>query len=295
MILTFLIAWFVVPVPKNAVLQAIKEAFPLYYSTLRLLTPPTELAIPSGMHPVLVSNGFDDDIRQTVLQLKSPLLGSAVTVPYVGKGSSSTPLSAPIVSYLLGTDEETNKYLYALAPNLVVILFGSQTRLGEYAPDNAAYAVDTTLADGTKVFASNSAWAAVPNFITGPGVYIENVDMWFTTLSTTETMPRYNATMLKKMINQPQILNLPLELRCQRNTCYFNNASAEVTFRTGNVTMGDASTPSTLGTFRQASQDGYGHFEDVQGFSACAQMVGYDTLLGQDCEEAAASVDPAAL
>lgn len=59
--------------------------------------------------------------------------------------------------------------------------------------------------------------------------------------------------------------------------------------------MGDASTPSTLGTFKNASQDGYGHFDGVQGFSVCAQMVGYNTLLGQDCEEAARSVDPAAL
>ena len=293
--LTLSIAWLVVPVPKNAVIQAIKEAFPLYYSTLRLLTPPSELEIPSGMHPVLVSNGFTDDIRQTVLQLKSPLLVSAVTVPYVGKGSSPTPLNAPIASYLVGTDEETNKYLYALAPNVVATLFGSPTRLGEYAPEDVAYTVDTTLADGTKVFASNSAWAKVPNFITGPGVYIENVDMRFTTLNTTETTPRYNATMLKKMINQPFLLSLPLALRCQRNTYYFNNASAEVTFRTGNVTIGDASTPFTLGTFRKASQDGYGHFEGVQGFSACAQMVGYNTLLGQDCEEAAGGVDPAAL
>ena len=233
------------------------------------------------MHPVLVSNGFLDDIRQTDLQLKSPLLGSAVTVPYVGKGSRSTPLSAPIVWYLVGTDEETKKYLYALAPNLVSTLFGLPTRLGEYAPDDAAYAVDTTLADGTKIFASNSAWAAVPNFITGPGVYTENVDMRFNTLSTSETMPRYDATMLKKMINQPFLLDLPSEFRCQRNTSYFNNASAEVTYRMGNVTMGDASTPSTLGTFKKASQDGYGHFDGVQGFAACAQMVGHNTLLGQ--------------
>ena len=105
--------------------------------------------------------------------------------------------------------------------------------------------------------------------------------MRFTTLSTSETMPRYDATMLKKMINQPFLLDLPSEFRCQRNTSYFNNASAEVTYRMGNVTMGDASTPSTLGTFKKASQDGYGHFDGVQGFAACAQMVGHNTLLGQ--------------
>lgn len=142
---------------------------------------------------------------------------------------------------------------------------------------------------------SNSAWAKVPNSITGPGVYIKNIDMRFTTPNTTKTVPRYNATMLKKMINQPFLLSFPLALRCQPNTYYFNNASAAVTFRRGNVATGDASTLSTLETFRKASQDGCGHFEGVQGFSACTQMVGYNTLLGQDCKEAAGSVDPAAL
>jgi hypothetical protein len=40
----------------------------------------------------------------------------------------------------------------------------------------------------------------------------------------------------------------------------------------------------------EASKDRSGVFEDVHGFGGCAQMVGYATIGGEECEAAARAV-----
>jgi hypothetical protein len=298
--LTFLLAWLVVPVPKNAVLQALKESFPLFYNSLKLLDPPAELKIPATMHPVLAINGYMADIRQSVLQLNSDLESSATQIPYVGINGSPTPFNAPLNSYIVGTGanaDTVNKYLYSLVPAVVATLLGGLlTKLGDYIPNDAAYKYETTEADGRPVYASNSKWAQIPNFVSGPGVYVEAVDMRFST----EPAPKYTEKQMRHMINQPLFVNVPLStplaLRCQRNTYFFNNDTAQVTFRSGNVTFGPAATPNTLAEiFVKAANDGAGGYNGVQGISGCAQVVGYNTLNGEDCEKAAMNVDKTAL
>jgi hypothetical protein len=298
--LTFLLAWLVVHVPKDAVIRALQESFPLFYNSLKLLNPPAELKIPANMHPVLAVNGYMADIRQSVLQLNADLESSTSQIPYVGLNGSPTPFNAPLNTYLVGTGDNAdtvNKYLYGLLPGVVATLLGGiPTKLGDYIPNNAAYKYETTQADGRSVYASNGKWAQVPNFVGGPGVYVEAVDMRFST----EPAPKYTERQMKAMINQPLFLNVPLStplaLRCQRNTYFLNNDTAQVTFRTGNVTFGPAATPNTLAeTFVKAAADGAGGYNDVQGMSACAQVVGYNTLNGEDCETAARNVDKTAL
>jgi hypothetical protein len=69
-----------------------------------------------------------------------------------------------------------------------------------------------------------------------------------------------------------------------------------VQFRSGNVNLGTAVSANDLAaTLMKASPDGVGNCFNVHGFSGCAQLVGYDTLDGQECENASRSVDPAAL
>jgi hypothetical protein len=116
-----------------------------------------------------------------------------------------------------------------------------------------------------------------------------------------ESQPKYTLQQLKQMINQPFILNTPFNAlsikTCQRNTYFFNNPTAQVQFRSGNVAFGTASgSPSVLpSALQKASADGVGSYFGVHGFSACAQTVGFNTVGGQDCEEAAESVYAEAL
>lgn len=245
------------------------------------------------MHLVAATAGFVGDIRQSILQLDRPLLGSYVIVPFVSKDGSKTPLNAPLTSYLAGTGTGGDKYVYGLVPALVSTLAGGiPTKVGSFIPNDAAYQDNGLGPDGHKILSINAKWAALPNDISGPGIYIEAVDMHFSD----EPSPKYSLNLLKKAINQPYLLNGLLTGRCQRNTYFFNNDTAKVEFRSGRVTLGPAASPNTaLATLEKAAADESGTYEGVHGFSACAQMVGYDTLGGQDCEEAARSVDPAAL
>jgi hypothetical protein len=143
------------------------------------------------------------------------------------------------------------------------------------------------------------------NPISGPGIYPAVVDMLFSD----ESMPRYSLKQVLEMINQPYILNTPFNavpsalpglpggiMTCMRNTYYFTNKTAQVQPRFGNVTLGPSAaafrTGFFPGTLQKASPDMVGDYLGVHGFSGCAQLVGYNTVGGQDCEEAAKVVDP---
>ena len=119
--LTCAAGWFLVPVPKDAVKKALKESFPSLVNLqgLNLLPLPAGLNFPDGMHPVIVNAGANTDIRQGGLQLATGLMTASSMIPYIGIGSSKTPLNAPLVSYLAGVDEVTQGFVFGLVPSLV--------------------------------------------------------------------------------------------------------------------------------------------------------------------------------
>ncbi|KAH3905401.1 hypothetical protein HBI56_207870 [Parastagonospora nodorum] len=289
--------WFIVPVPRDDVQKAVDETTSpidlpgLLTGKLSLLPVPLEYNITEGYHPVLVSSGFMADIRQDKLQLDKPLIGSSLIVPWVGRSGSKIPLNRPIITYLAGTGKGGEALLYGKVPSLVATLLGGiLTKAGYFIPNNAAYQQDVTLSDFRAIYSRSTKWAVVPNSVSGPGVYSEAFDLHFSS----EENPRYSTELFKRAINQPYLLNFPLGGKCQRNTYFFNNATADIQFRSGNVTLGPA---ASANGFRAAllKSTPNGDFIGVHGLSACAQVVGYDTLSGEDCEEAARQVDSMAL
>lgn len=158
--------------------------------------------------------------------------------------------------------------LAGLIPALVSTLVeGIELRLGNFLPPNAAYQ-----SDGSGGFFANSKWVVAPNPISGPGVYPEAMDTAFKHTSE----PRYSFDFWSRVVNQPVILKGVMIGQCQQNSFFFNESSAAVQFLSGNVTLGPAA--SGAGILKGVLQ---GKYEDVHGFSACAQNVGFTA---QKCE-----------
>lgn len=276
--------WFIVPVPKAAAQQAVEATFPGY--GLTLLDVPSDPNVfpdgfPAGFQPVLVTTGYPDDIRISALQIDGALPQGTIYVTYVAKSGSSTPLAAQASSYIAGENGPLpNGLVPAVASPL--LFAGNAVRLGQFSPQNAAYQ-----SAGSGLLSTKVAWAVVPNPISGPGVYPEAFDSTFAETNA----PRYTAATFKHLINQPIIL--PSKL-CQRNTYYFNNATAQPFFVNGNVTLGPGASGSSLvskSALQQGSPDGTsGVYTDVDGYSACAQNVGNNP---EDCDQAGRTVDPA--
>lgn len=101
----------------------------------------------------------------------------------------------------------------------------------------------------------------------------EAIDTDFFTVSTSS----YTAHLFHEVISQPLILTSGL---CQRNPIYFNQTFTDPIFRNGTVTL-----YSPGGAFA-------GVYDDVQGYSASGEMVGYNA---ESCASAAANTDPNAL
>ena len=119
--LTYTAGWFLVPMPKDAVKEALEESFSglVNPQRLNLLPLPAGLNFPAGMHPVIVNAGASTDIRQGGLQLATGLMTASSMIPYVGIGNSQTPLNAPLMSLLAGVDPVTQGYVAGLIPSLV--------------------------------------------------------------------------------------------------------------------------------------------------------------------------------
>jgi hypothetical protein len=113
--------WFLVLVPKTAVIKALKESFPSLFNLqgLNLLAMPAELNIPDTMHGVIVNAGANEDIRQGGFQLATQVMTASSMIPYVGIGNSMTPLNAPLVSHIAGVDDVTKGYVFGLIPSIV--------------------------------------------------------------------------------------------------------------------------------------------------------------------------------
>lgn len=234
------------------------------------------------MHPVLVNVGLTDDIRLSALQIDGGLKQGSVYATFVSQNGKPTPLSASLVGYIAGENGPLpNGLVPAVASPL--LFAGTPLRLGQFNPDAPAYASDS---GGT--FTTQAKWALVPNPVSGPGVYPEAVDFLFRKQDAAQL---YTAKTFKTLINQPAILPSGL---CQRNQYYFTNATALTSFTFGDVTLGPAASGNSgsSGALMQASPDGNGLFKDNEGFTGCAQSVGFNP---ETCENAGKNLDPNAL
>lgn len=252
--------------PKEKAVKALNEAFALnsLFEELTLLDLPSTIKFPEGMHPVIATNGLSADIRMSALQISGPLLTSSTVVPFVSYKGSMTPFNAPLNGYIGGEDKTTldKLRLAGVVPAVVSTLVGGiLLRLGDFLPANAAYQ-----SNGNGLFSVNSKWTIAPNPVSGPGVCSEAVDAAFVTAP----QPRYFLEFLNGVINQPMILNGVMSGMCQQNSYLLNESTAQVQFRSGNVTLGPAA--SGIGITSGTLQ---GKYTDVHGFSACAQSVGY--------------------
>ncbi|KAJ8112004.1 hypothetical protein OPT61_g5538 [Boeremia exigua] len=266
------VAWFLTPVPKQKVLKALEEAYPsnILFKQLTLLDLSSIPGVPSelfagDMHPILTVGGLNADIRQSALQISGPLLTASTMVPFVSYKNSKTLMNAPLNGYIGGENRGTlidRLRLAGLIPALVSSLVGGiELRVGDFLPANAAYQCD-----GNGECFENSKWVILPNEISGPGVYPEAVDTAFRERSGSH----YPLSFWETVINQPIILKGILAGQCQRNTYFFNESTAEVQYRSGEVTFGASS--SGFGITRGTLQ---GKYTGLQGMSACAQNVGF--------------------
>ncbi|CAO1602148.1 hypothetical protein XANCAGTX0491_005779 [Xanthoria calcicola] len=262
--------WFILPVPKATVQSLVP--YPL-------ITPPFNdkslfpTGFPPNTHPIVVSSGYQNDIRMGLLQIES-LLGASVYVPYADYlRNGKTAFQYAIQNYIGGVN---GKDVQALVPALVGSLGGTTIFVADFNPNNDAYA---PIASNPAIYTARVKEVIIPNPISGPEVKPEAFDLAF---SSTQT-PLYTAKTFHNLINQPQILNNGL--LCQRNPYYFNETFAEPRLRTGNVTVYGppaGALPSKLA----------GRYVGQGGYSASGQMVGYTQ---ESCASAAAKTDPKAL
>lgn len=227
---------------------------------------------------MLVNSAFCNDIRQENLKIDGPLLAANNMVPFVGINGRSTPLSVPLATHIAGVN---SNFLAGGIPAQAATLFGINTRVGAFLPNNAAY---RAVGDGT--YSANTKQVVLPNPITGPGTYPEATDFRFSSVAP----GKYSLEQWKSVINLPYVLNSVLFGKCQRNTYFFNDSAADVEFRAGRVDLGPAAGFNTLTGVLVGN---YGGVQQMQGISACAQLVGFDRLVaqGEDCEVAAGKVE----
>ncbi|KAL9003725.1 MAG: hypothetical protein Q9188_003429 [Gyalolechia gomerana] len=263
------LAWFILPVPKASVQSIVPY---------NLITPPFSdntlfpNGFPANTHPVVVSTGYQNDIRMINLQIPALLAGS-IYVPYTDRlNDGKTPFNYGVQNYIGGVD---GKEIDGVVPAVVGTGEGTPIFVGRFAPNNDAYA---PIASNPNEFSAQVKQIILPNPISGPGIIPEAYDFdFFTAMS-----PLYTAKTFHAIINQPTILT---NLMCQRNTYYFNETFAEPELRSGNVTLFGplaGSVPSALA----------GKYVKQGGYSASGEIVGYNP---ETCAAAAANVDPKAL
>ncbi len=273
-------AWFLVPVPREKVQKALIEAYPktFFSKTPSLLDLSAIPGFPKdlferGMHPVMTVGGLSADIRLNALQISGPLLTASSVVPFVSYDGGKKPMVASLNGYIGGEDEDSlidRLNIPGLLPALVSSLVGGiYLRLGNFLPKDMAY----QCTNGE--FFEQSKWVIVANRFSGPGIYIEAVDMAFRST----TNPRYSMEFWESVINQPIILQGLRTGDCQRNAFFFNESTAGVQFRSGEVTLGPSS--SGLGIRTTTLQ---GKYTGLHGISACAQNVGFAAQKCKDFE-----------
>ena len=121
--------------------SAVKLALPLGNATL-LPIPVNDKTLfphgwPAGMHPVIASIGYDDDIRMGPQQIDGPLIGSSIYAPFVSQNGKNGPLQVSLNGYIAGpTGPLPNGLVPAEASSL--LFSGVPLRLGQFVPEAAA-------------------------------------------------------------------------------------------------------------------------------------------------------------
>ncbi|MCJ1355447.1 MAG: hypothetical protein MMC33_005439 [Icmadophila ericetorum] len=248
---------------------------------------------PAGYHPVIVSSGYMNDIRMSIFQIAS-LVGAQIAVPYVDRlENGETSFLYPLINYIGGANGEDlmslvpcklrsprsplGKNSKRLIRHEIIAIVG--TFEGVYispaslTPNTAAYVAITPTE-----FTVEVKTVIVPNFISGPSVVYEDIDLDFMSDPSPNTV--YTAHTFHALINQALVLNNGM---CQCNTYFFNQTFTDPLFRVGTVTIG----APPVGTTGLA-----GVYSDVPGYSASSVLVGFNA---QDCADAAAAVDKSAL
>lgn len=295
-------AFLFVPVPKLVAQKVVSEAFSNMPWSPQLLPIPAEYRVPSDKHLVTVACHFDKLIRHELLPFEGPIRGCSVMVPFTSTGKSSTPFITPIVSYITAFTASDSAFLaVSLTEGVSPALNGITTFIGEVTPAGYPYRYDGVDSAGKKQYSANAKWDTRRNTVYGPGLYPPAVDFVFRPSPSPLPM---SPPQMRKMVNQPYILGFPYNdedlrtLTCQRNTYFTKRETADVQLREGKVIFGPGGqdgVDSFSDTLMNGSKDGSGEYYGAIGFSACAQLVGYNTGYGQECEAAARDVDSAAL
>ena len=277
-------AWVIIPIPKTAVKSVVTP-----YSLLPVPTGDASLfpsGFPADAHPVLVSFGYNNDIRMSALQIQS-LMEANIIVPYVDRlGDGKTPFQSAVRNWIGGTNGQD---IMGLVPGkplqsidsiilrtdhpitaIVGSFEGTTITVAQFVPNNAA-----NQPIGPNEYIAQVKQTIVPNPVSGPGVIVEAMDMDFTITTT----PAYTSHTFHTLINQVQTLTNGM---CQRNPYYFNETFSRPTFTNGKVILYQPAGPAVLA----------GTYTGLTGYSANAETIGYNA---QDCKTAAAMVDPAAL
>lgn len=260
----------VVPIPKEVV-RPITGYDPLDVPTSVLPS------FPAGMHPLILQNGYQNDIRMTALNLAPlqipGLTQSALIVPYTDVAKDGrTPVNVPVSFYIGGTN---GRFLEALVPSIVsgVPLFeGTNIAPAIVVPDTAAV---QPLPGGEYSFQAKPY--ILPNPISGPGVQGEAIQLSY---QLTSDSP-YPEQTFRRLLNGPQLLNTGL---CQRNTLYFNDTFADPKMAKGKLTLYNQLLLAT------PPREIAGQYEDIYCYQVNAQSV--STFVGEACPVAEANYDP---
>ncbi|KAI4200212.1 MAG: hypothetical protein LQ350_004070 [Teloschistes chrysophthalmus] len=264
--------WFILPVPKADAESLVK------LSGYSLITPdfsdktlfPT--GFPAGAHPVVVSSGYNNDIRMFFLGITA-LSSAAIYVPYTDRlKDGKTPFNYPVQNFIAGVNGQT---IMGLVPALVGSAVGTNIFVAQFAPTDDAYA---PIDNSPNEFSTRVQQVIVPEPLSGPGIVPEAYDFDFVSTKN----PLYTDHTFHALLNQPLILTNDF---CQRNTYYFNETFTNPTMRSGNVTLfGPTSGAAPKVLAKKYIKQG--------GFSASAELVGYNP---EECKVASSRVDPYAL
>ena len=107
--LTFIEAFFILPVPKDKVELLVKpySLIPPNFNDITLFP----VGFPPNVHPVLVSSGYANDIRMINLQIAALKQGN-IYVPYVDRlKDGKTPFNFAVQNYIGGTKKDIEAYI----------------------------------------------------------------------------------------------------------------------------------------------------------------------------------------
>ncbi|KAI7219818.1 hypothetical protein KC333_g2710 [Hortaea werneckii] len=228
---------------------------------------------PEDQHPILVTNGLQNDIRITVvlpLQIKA-LLSAQYSVPYVDRlGNGKDAFQYQLNNYIGGIDGQNTM---SLVPALVGSATGTPAVPATFDPNDKAYNVYPT-----GEYSSLVKQIGVFNALSGPSVQGEAFDIY----SNNEPTEIYTPKAFRAMNNQPLILQGLVAALCLRNNYYFNDTQfMEPALRSESVTFGSAVKSPLKNQV----------YKDQGAYAAVAQILGHNP---ESCSDAIANNDPAA-